>query len=643
VALVRSIALAMVVVGGVAGVELAGLQGRGGAPQAQMPQFRSGIDIVHLDVSVLDRNRTPVRGLKPADFTILENGKPRPISVFSAIEIADEPPPAAPWVRDVAPDVGTNDGITERRLFLIVFDDAAGDFDPRVVKNAKDIGRRMVESLGPSDLAAVIFSRDNRNSQDFTSNRARLLKAVDTFTHGMRDVRMDNTLYFQYSVNVLESAVDALSALPDRRKSIIYIGQGIPLALEGVVSGAMNRWHRQLSDTFVRAARANVNVYPIDVCGLRAQPPAPSAPNAGRGPRTCEPGIEVDYLRTIAENTGGRAVVETNDFAPALASILAENASYYLIGFPPADARPDGKIRRLEVRVNRPGVDVRTRNGYQAERPDAARRAALTSPLGSAMSGILPKSDLPLRMAAIPLAQPGRRELAVALVVGIRQPIREMATRNVEKVDLQIRAFNVEGRPFASKRLRADVTIRAEASGLAEYEVLTRLDLRPGRYQIRIAGSIGSLSTSGSLYHDVDVPNVGAQALAVSPLVWSASPSPVLATQGELKGLLPVVPTSRRSFLSSDSVSAFARVYQPGTGAPAAIRLRVLLRDETDRIVMNQQEDLPPERFAGALRSTDVTVPIPVATLPTGEYLLVFEATGPTVTARQQSRIGLRQ
>ena len=67
---------------------------------AQAPAFRSGIDLVHLDVSVLDRNRRPVRGLIPADFTILENGKPQELAAFKAVEAAAAAPPV-PWIRDV--------------------------------------------------------------------------------------------------------------------------------------------------------------------------------------------------------------------------------------------------------------------------------------------------------------------------------------------------------------------------------------------------------------------------------------------------------------------------------------------------------------------------------------------------------------
>jgi hypothetical protein len=57
---------------------------------AQTPQFRAGVDIVHLDVSVYDHAGNPVRGLTAADFTLLEDDKPRPIVAFSAVDI----PPA---------------------------------------------------------------------------------------------------------------------------------------------------------------------------------------------------------------------------------------------------------------------------------------------------------------------------------------------------------------------------------------------------------------------------------------------------------------------------------------------------------------------------------------------------------------------
>src|SRR3954462_3414297 len=78
-------------------------------PQTPAPTFRVGVDAVQLDVSVLDRDRRPVRGLTAADFTVLEDGKPRRIVAFSAIELPPMPAAVTPSGADtVPPDVVSN-------------------------------------------------------------------------------------------------------------------------------------------------------------------------------------------------------------------------------------------------------------------------------------------------------------------------------------------------------------------------------------------------------------------------------------------------------------------------------------------------------------------------------------------------------
>jgi VWFA-related protein len=626
---------------------------------APAPQFRSGVDLVHLDISVLDRDRRPVRGLTPADFTILENGKPQEIAMFKAVDIPDPEPPSAPWIREVAPDVRTNDGIEERRLFLLLLDDAMIQADPSAMNNVRDIAHKVIDRLGPSDLAAVIFTRDNRNSQDYTADRARLRAAVDKFSLGFRDMATvpsaaGDDLYLAYSVNVVEAAVDTLSTMPDRRKAIVYVGQGIALDLsllapvenpglnaDGTQSGLsrqalMGTLQRRLQKAFERAAQGNANVYTIDACGLRSGIPGASA-LPGPAP-TCVPGLEVEYLKMVAANTGARAVTDTNNFEPGVKAIFEENASYYLVGFQSTDQKADGKLRRLEVRVNRPDVTVRTRNGYLADKPDAARKKAqlAASPLGAALAGLLPKSDLPLEVSAVPFALPGGRESAVLIVLGVRQPIRAGAETTKERVDVQVSAFNTDGKAFGSTGLRADITLRPDATGLAEYEVLSRLDLKPGRYQLRIAANAGSLSTSGSLYHDVDVPNFSSAPVSLSGLLLSASPGPVVGSQPTFGAIVPVVPTTRRSFTPGHQVSAFTRIYQGGKAPLTAVPLRVQLRNSANGLVVDRREEVAPARFTAA-RSADVKVDVPVARLPAGEFLLTIEA-GAQKPVRRDSR-----
>jgi hypothetical protein len=93
-------------------------------PQAPQPTFRARVDLIQVDVSVLGRDRHPVSGLTAADFTLMEDGRPRPIVSFTEVHV---PPPAAltaGWMADIAPDVTTNTQ-PPRRLVVIAIDDGA--------------------------------------------------------------------------------------------------------------------------------------------------------------------------------------------------------------------------------------------------------------------------------------------------------------------------------------------------------------------------------------------------------------------------------------------------------------------------------------------------------------------------------------
>ncbi|HUR21548.1 MAG TPA: hypothetical protein VMZ90_12110, partial [Vicinamibacterales bacterium] len=103
----------------------------------QVAQFRAGVELVHLDVSVLDNERRPVRGLRAEDFQIFEDGKLQTVSTFSAIDIADVAEPSTPWMREVPPDTRRNDTLSDRRLFVMVIDDATAEVNPAALKATK--------------------------------------------------------------------------------------------------------------------------------------------------------------------------------------------------------------------------------------------------------------------------------------------------------------------------------------------------------------------------------------------------------------------------------------------------------------------------------------------------------------------------
>ena len=79
-----------------------------------------------------------------------------------------------------------------------------------------------------------------------------------------------------------------------------------------------------------------------------------------------------DSLRALAEETGGFAAVNTNQFATAFDRIVSDNSSYYVLAYYPPTDKKDGKFHRIEVKVTRPGLTVRARRGYMAPKAKPA-------------------------------------------------------------------------------------------------------------------------------------------------------------------------------------------------------------------------------------------------------------------------------
>jgi hypothetical protein len=390
-----------------------------------------------------------------------------------------------------------------------------------------------------------------------------------------------------------------------------------------------------------------------------------------------------DFLVQTAVNTGGRPVMNTNDWEPGIGEIFEENASYYLVAFEAGSAAADGKLHRVDVKVNRPDVDVRSRSQYYAPEPEKpnSRKATAVSPetaaLGKAIGGILPNAGLPMWVTAVPVAVPGQRLTAVAVVLGVQQPIPEAAakSRMTETTELQTSAFTPEGEPRGTQRHTARVVLRAGSDGVAHYEVLGRIDLPPGRYRLRLAAHNANAAKTGSVFTDLTVPDYSASAFSTTPVILTAVPGRVSAPKDLFSAFLPWVPTSAREFASGDRITAMLRLYQSGQTAVEKSEVSITIRNSQDDVVakdtrivearqfaaMGQQLDTPgsaglpapgdrgkpvaltQDRFADlSLRSADVTYAIPSQRLPAGEYLLTFEAARGSTVVRRQVRFKIK-
>jgi hypothetical protein len=190
-------------------------------------------------------------------------------------------------------------------------------------------------------------------------------------------------------------------------------------------------------------------------------------------------------------------------------------------------------------------------------------------------------------------------------------------------------------------RLQADVTVRGGASGLADYEVLARLNLKPGRYQLRTAASVGSLTTTGSLYYDVDVPDFSEAPLSLSGLVMTSSPARQIAPADALKNVIPVVPTSQRAFPQGTQASAFVRVYQGGKKPMTDVAFWIELRNQDDHVVLERRDDVRADAFGAGTRAADINVALPIPRLARGSYLLTV-AVGAKADVRRFVRFEVR-
>lgn len=651
------------------------------------PRFRTGAEAVVVDVSVLDRDRRPVHGLSSADFTVLEDGRPQKIDAFQAVDIPDVEPPApaaAAWVRQVPPDVQRNDEMTDGRIVVVVMDDALPMPAPDV-QTARKAARTVIESLGPRDVAAVVFVLNKMNNQDFTRDRQRLFAAVDRFVGATsRDMKFDDQAYsealklkgdfrearydefvpsrmslYTWTLDTLQDAARNLAELPDRRKALVYVSVGIPLdpeqmAVRGNVDGGnasdamLKRLRDRMDGVFDAARRANVVIYGIDPGGLRA-PYDTNVATVGAGNRDvllgddrvrkdANPGrLNKLFLNDVSVATGGFAIADTNDPAPGIAQAVRENGSYYLLGYQSPNTRAQGRYRKIEVRVNRPGMQIRARKGYYE--PGGPATQPPMTPTNEALNALVPKTDIGMQVTVAPFAIAGTSDAALAIALALQQPAVEGTERSSDDVSVLIAALDPAGRAKKANKLGVHLTLRPGSETTCE--VLSRLDLPPGRYRLRVGATSAAQNKSGSVFYDVDVPDFSKAALSLSGVVMSATTGVKAGGAEALASLLPVVPTAARTWSAGDSVEAFVRVYQGGNGPVGGATITARIIDKDGKTVMDRSEPLPPERFSSD-RAADYRVDLPLDRLEPGPHLLTIEAKLGDRTERRDVRVTIR-
>jgi hypothetical protein len=205
---------------------------------------------------------------------------------------------------------------------------------------------------------------------------------------------------------------------------------------------------------------------------------------------------------------------------------------------------------------------------------------------------------------------------------------------------IEVRALDPEGRrSVAVQQRRVDWTL--SRPGGARIDVLTLLELPPGRYRIRSGVHSGLLAKSGSVYEDVVVPDFSRVPLSLSGVVLTAGVTSAAASEDAVTKLLPLLPTTAREFATSDRVSGFLRVYQSSRVQPKSATVSLSVRDVSDAVVFDALETIEAARFQQG-NTADYKFELPLMRLRPGPHLLTIHVTLGNLTSERHVRFVVR-
>jgi len=390
------------------------------AAQERPPTFTEQVEVrvMDLDVVVTDRDGKPVRDLEREDFTVRLGGKVVPIDYFARVDAgaihAPDLATASPE-QVLAASAGAEEAYLPRH-FLIYVD--LGHMSPDWKRRALEPLRDLVARLGPNDFGRVLtFDRRSRVLAEWTSKKEALLAALAGVEKAVGMSRLTNERQARYNIDhppgltpgqrsryvefvanqyavqersatreLLQDVDSGLTALAPLagKKAFLFVSGGFEFqpgyAIRAYAlgqTGFLSIDSRNVSaelDAIVRRANASeITFYTMDARGLDARGDADDA-SASKPDEPLLPKRDVSSLARhdtqqgmvhLAHETGGLALMNTNDLGAGLSRVYEDTSVYYSIGVT-LSKLPSAGYQKVRVEVNRPGVVVRTRTGYAA-------------------------------------------------------------------------------------------------------------------------------------------------------------------------------------------------------------------------------------------------------------------------------------
>lgn len=518
------------------------------------------VNVVNVEVFVTDKKGKRITGLKRDDFEILEDGRPVKITNFFAVEggktVEGAPEVLAPLATPVpgavppTPVEALEDSLPEdQRLHLVVYVDNFNILPQNRNRVFRSIREFLTRQLRPGDRVMLVsYDRSLHIRRSFTSDPLLIasalfeLETVSAFgvqaandrRDALQEIRDSQDPNYalgrarQYSealsndiaftIEAIKEVVGALAGLPGR-KAILYISDGIPMVAGEEMYHAIDQKFQQSGSSLLESRnydanrrfreivnQANTNrvtFYTLDAAGLRA----PTAISAEERDPTISGVVDGVYfanlqapLQMLAEETGGKAILNSNDPTLQLVQVADDFRSYYSLGYTPS-GMGTGRYHDIKVKVKTKGLVTRHREGYR----DKTAEAKMSDGIRSAL--YFDTALNPLGVTVSVDEQNRREDGNFTVVAKARIPIGKLVLvpdgdsgRQVARVRVFVSAMDEEGRMSDVQQLPVPIVLQAQDLPAAlekHFAYSIPVIMRPGPHKLAI-GVRDEVAANGS-------------------------------------------------------------------------------------------------------------------------------------------------
>ena len=598
-------------------------------PNNQIPVFRGGTNLVRVDVIATTSDGQPVMDLTVDDFELTEDGDAQKIETFKLVEVSTglvPGPEGPPRVIRTDADESREAARDDVRLIAFFLDDYHVRESPSLTARLEFV--KFVETqLVPTDMVTLMYPLQPISAVRFTRNHGSIAQGLRNFVGRKYNYEPKNAIEQGYvyrmstqsvemirndvSIGAIKSLIIRMGGLKEGRKSLVLVSEGytniVPPQLQSDIAGTTDPNNAArfnpgagtsttdqrmqfmqnvdmdliLREVYDLANQNNVSIYAVDPRGLAGSEFGADQPSISVQADWATLRNTQETLRTLALSTDGAAIINRNDLAVAMRPIVQDANAYYLLGYSGA-AEADGKFHQIRVRVKRPGVNIRYREGYWAPTNDTAVRTSATlkprpgpPPDIEAAFTALATATARQRMvrAWVSTARGDNGRTRVTVFWEPAQPVAPGA-RN-RPASLMVTATGADGAPYFRGRL-ASVTTATTGAATASTGGRASFDAPPGPLQLRLAVEDAENEVIDSEMREVRVPDLTApETMLATPEVFRAR---TVREMQQIKSDPQVMPTASREFRRTEQVLIKLTAYGAGTERPS-IAARLLNRD----------------------------------------------------------------